>query len=63
MAMALDTDTIMSEHGLTREEATEVIRQLKGGSSTPAPWFGHSLCIFCIFFGVAFFEIELACIF
>ena len=54
-AMTLDIDTIMSEHGLSREEATEVMRQLKGEPSTPDPWLGYSFCIFfAVFFGGIF---------
>ena len=49
MAMALDIGTIMSEHGLSKEEATEVLRQLKEGPSTPALQLG-----FYVFFGVVF---------
>ena len=61
--MTLDIDTIMSEHGLSREEATEVMRQLKGEPSTPAPWLGHSFCIFLLSFLVAIFEILVDCVF
>lgn len=51
-----DIDSIMAEHGLTRDEAGEVLRVLKSGATTPAV---DTLYLFSVFYILLFLFLKL----